>query len=169
MALGPLTDPHAIRACVASSWQPQRRATLWAVCGTSLAVSAEAGLVPTRPEKVHLDRWQARLPIPIAPEGNRAMISPWHTRAERDATRLGAELGLVSVVQSRKCLLSETKRNDAWTDHFSEAGLQLAAPFPVHVHGWSAHVPVPIAAEGDPTPCLRQPAGGVGCDPAAAW
>lgn len=68
-----------------------------------------------------------------------------------DATRLVAELGLVSVVQSRKCLLSEAKRNDAWTDHFSEAGLQLASPFPVHVNGWSAHVPVPISAEGPPT------------------
>lgn len=101
------------------------------------------------------------------------VIERWSPRGTRrpSATRhaIVAELGLVSVVQSRKCLLSEAKRNDAWTDHFSEAGLQLAAPFPVHVHGWSAHVPVPISAEGDPTPCLRQPAGGVGCDPAAAW
>ena len=114
MALGPLTDPHAIRACAAPSWQPQRRATLWAVCGTSLAVSAEACLVPTRPEKVHLDRWQARLPIPIAPEGDRAMISPWHTRAERDATRhccrtragLGGPVEEVPVVrgQAQRCL-----------------------------------------------------------------
>ena len=115
-ALGLLTDRrHAIRACAALSWQPQRRATLWAVCGTSLAVSAEAGLVPTRPEKVHLDRWQARLPIPIAPEGNRAMISPWHTRA--DATRrdtpccrtragLGGPVEEVPVVrgQAQRCL-----------------------------------------------------------------
>ena len=108
---------------------------------------SEAGLAPVAKEAIHVDGWHARVPVPVHPEGVLAAVRHDHA-LRRYKSRPGVQRQVYST--SSRSL------------YFCTVG----------AHTCRCRSPPkvpPLICAVPSTLCLRQPAGGVDCDAAAAW